>query len=183
MSIGAIITLNNQYCNQYEVIDVNHEDVANSVDIMAHTQVGNMANDSYYYTTSNIRNWINNDYLNMFDYDIKQLMKTMPVVTERTTQEDKAKLLSWRELGVTYASSYMFSTDGGEKYPVFTAGTYSTAILDRWRGAGGYGSNNNYWSRSRRSDSGTYRWSVSNNGIYSSLTYSSTCGVLPVMRF
>lgn len=183
MSLGAIITLNNQYCNQYEVIDVNHEDVANSVDIMAHTQVGNMANDTYDYKTSNIRNWINGTYLDMFDYDIKQLMKTMPVITEGTTQEDKAKILSWRELGLTYASGYMFSTDGGEKYPVFTEGSYSTAILDRWRGAGGYGSNNYYWLRSRRSDQGTLKWYVNNNGSCSAMSYSSSNGVLPVMRF
>lgn len=183
MSLGAIITLNNQYCNQYEVIDVNHEGVANSVDIMAHTQVNTMANDGYYYITGNIRSWINGAYLDMFDYDIKQLMKTMPVITEGTTQEDKAKLLSWRELGVTYDSSLMFSTDGGEKYPVFTAGAYADTVLDRWRGAGAYGSNNAYWSRSRRSDRGEYRWCVFSNGIYSSNVYSLSYGVLPVMRF
>lgn len=185
MSLGAIITLNNQYCNQYEVIDVNHEGVANSVDIMAHTQVGNMAfsSSNNNYNTSPIRDWINSTYIDAFDYDIKQLMKIMQVTTKGTVQNDKAKLLSWREMGITYNSSYFDSTDGGTQYPVFTAGAYNSAILDRWRGMGIYGNASNYWLRSRYAGNDSYVWRCLSNGTCDWNSHTLVYGVLPVMRF
>ena len=124
MSIGAIIHMNNYYCTDYEVIDVNHDGTSNTVDVMAHTQVENIVFGTIQdYNASSIRDWINSTFINAFDYDIRELMKTMQVVTKGITQNDKAKLLSWRELGIINNS--MDNTDGGTKYPVFTAGAYN----------------------------------------------------------
>ena len=182
MSVGAIIHVNNEYCNTLEVIDVEHDGVLNSVDVMAHTQVGNMVfGTSQNYNTSGVREWINSNYIDAFDYDVRELMKLQQVVTMGTTQNDKAKLLSWKEIGLT--NYYMDNTDGGTKYPVFTAGAYNTAILDRWRGPGNYGNSSYYWLRSRYTDSSNGVWFVASSGTcgYSNCTH--TYGVLPVLRF
>lgn len=181
MSVGAIIHVNNEYCNTLEVIDVEHEGVLNSVDVMAHTQVGNMVfGSSHNYNTSTVREWINSTYINAFDYDVRELMKVQQVVTMGTTQNDKAKLLSWKEIGLT--NYYMDNTDGGTKYPVFTAGACNTAILDRWRGPGNYG-NSSYWLRSRNASDSSYVWLASSPGTCNTYKITLTYGVLPVLRF
>lgn len=184
MSVGAIIHVNNEYCNTLEVIDVEHDGALNTVDVMAHTQVGNVKfGTSQNYNISSIRNWINSIYIDAFDYDVRELMKTMQVVTMGTTQYDKAKLLSWKEIGLT--NYYMDNTDGGTKYPVFTAGVYNTAILDRWRAAGNYGNSSYYWLRSRDTNYSNYVWLVGSSGTCNSNYYTTTGtnGVLPVLRF
>lgn len=183
MSVGAIIHVNNEYCNTLEVIDVEHDGVLNSVDVMAHTQVYKMGfGTSQNYNTSGVRTWINENYINAFDYEVRELMKVQQVVTMGTIQNDKAKLLSWREIGITYNSSYMDSTDGGTKYPIFTAGAYSTTILDRWRGPGNYGSSS-YWLRSRSANNSNWVWTVYSSGSCTAPNYTDTIGVLPVLRF
>ncbi len=187
MSIGAIIHMNNEYCNIYEVIDVNHEGTLNTVDVMAHTQVGNMVfGSSQNYNTSSIstiRTWINDNYINAFDYEVRELMKVQQVTTRGTTQNDKAKLLSWRELGVTYSATTVDSTDGGTQYPVFTAGAYGTAILDRWRGPGNYSHATYCWLRSRYSSGNSHVWHTVANGRCEYSSYDYDFGVLPVLRF
>ena len=57
MTIGATITLSNQYCDTYEVIGINHDGTTDTVDIMAHTQVGNQqfSASSQVYSSSDIR--------------------------------------------------------------------------------------------------------------------------------
>ena len=208
MSIGAIIHVNNEYCNTLEVIDVNHDGTLNTVDVMAHTQVNKMtfgSTNDYY--ASGVRTWINSTYINAFDYDVRELMKTMQVVTKGVTENDKAKLLSWKELGITYTSGFD-NSDGGTQYPVFTAGAYNAQILDRWRGPGNYGNASKYWLRSRytgnynniwkscfceQADSDIYyagnggdsrfvRISEYENG-YDISYITDTNGVLPVLRF
>ena len=184
MSIGAIIHMNNYYCTDYEVIDVNHDGTSGTVDVMAHTQVYAMKfGTSNNYNTSSIRDWINSTFIDSFDYDVRELMKVQQVVTRGITQNDKAKLLSWREIGVTYVSNYFDSTDGGAQYPVFTAGAYNTAILDRWRSAGNYGNANYYWTRSNLVGDSTDIWYIASYGSCATTGYSGACGVLPVLRF
>lgn len=188
MTIGAIIILNNEFCRQYEVIDVDHDSTTGTVDIMAHRQIYNMkaGSSGHDYNTSDMRSFINNDFFESFDSDIMQLAKTMNVTTLGTTNQDKVKLLSWKELGVTYNSSIMYNTDGGTQYPCFTAGAYNTDILDRWRGTGILISNTGkYWTRSATSADGNNYFSVTSTGA---LTYytkgtTDTLGILPVLRF
>ena len=182
MTVGAIIHVNNEYCNTLEVIDANHDGTLNTVDVMAHTQVYNMIfGSSQNYNISSIRDWINSTYINAFDYDVRELMKTMQVVTMGVTNYDKAKLLSWKELGIINNS--MDSTDGGTQYPVFTGGSYSATMLDRWRGPGNYGNSGNYWLRSRYTGNSSNIWRIRSTGACSYTTYSDSDGVLPVLRF
>lgn len=119
----------------------------------------------------------------MFDLEIRNLMQPMTVVTKGLTQQDKVKLLSWRELGLQYNSSYMDSTDGGEQYPVFTAGAHNTDVPDRWRAAGNYGNSSYYWLRSRHTYTTAFVWGVSSGGHCNGTNLTGSGGVLPVLRF
>ena len=187
MSIGAIVHLTNTYGNLYEVIDVNHDGTTDTVDIICHTQVANRRMDanSQDYNTSELRSWLNTDYLNAFDYDIRELMKTMNVTTKGVTNYDKVKLLSWRELGLNYNSTYMYSTDGGERYPVFTATNYNTPVPARWKAPGTYGNSNYAQFRSAVVNNASYIWVVTSIGTTDpvGLYYNQAYGVIPVLRF
>lgn len=185
MTLGAIVTLNNETCNQFEVIDKNHDGTSNTVDLMAHTQVNNMAfGESQDYNTSSVRTWLLGTYYDKFDLSIRNLMKPMTVITSGVSNTDKIKLLSWRELGLT-AYTWYDTNDGGNQYPVFTAGSQGTAILNRWRQRGTYGNDSQYYMRSKVASSPAYVNIVKSDGTCTFQGYSSsyTAGVLPVMRF
>lgn len=185
MKIGAIIHLNNTLCNTYRIIGVNHDNTTGTIDIMPTTQVGNWAfsSSSQYWANSLIRTWINGEFLMYFDQDVQDLMKVMDVVTSGSTLKDKAKLLSWKELGLTYNSTYMDSSDGGTQYSVFTAGTYNTKIINRWIPAGANGNSSYYWTRSRDTNDSCHVWIVISDGSCGTGNYTNTGGVAPVLRF
>lgn len=184
MKIGAIIHLNNTLCNTYRIIGVNHDNTTGTIDVMPTTQVANMQFlNSQYWANSTIRTWINGEFLMYFDQNVQDLMKVMDVVTSGSTLKDKAKLLSWKELGLTYNSTYMDSSDGGTQYSVFTAGTHGTKIIDRWIPAGTNGNSSVYWMRSRYASSSGNVWIVYSGGFCSGGDYSNTYGVAPVLRF
>ena len=183
MHIGALITLSNSYCSTYEVIGINHDDTANTVDIMAHTQVGNrLFGTSQVYSSSNIRTWINNTYFNAFSDNIRNAAKTMAVVTNGSaTVDDKVKLLSMTEIGATHA--YAPTGEGSLYTGVFTPGESETSIANRWRDKGTYGNANYYWLRTLHTGNTYYVWVlVRSNGSYSSYC-TDTLGILPVLRF
>jgi len=187
MSLGAIITLNNQYGTQYEVIGTNHDDTINTVDIMAHTYVGKMYFDTgsqtNSYSASTLRAWINSTFLESFDYDIRRLMKTMTVTQKGVTNTDKAKLLNWKELGVN-SFSYADSNENGVPYPVFTSGAYNSTISDRARSEGQYTSGYHfYWTRSNYTGNQTHVHVIEQSGKLDWYTPDYLSGVLPVMRF
>lgn len=183
MKIGAIIHLNNTLCNTYRIIGVNHDNTTGTIDVMPTTQVANMqfSNNNQYWANSLIRTWINGEFLMYFDQDVQDLMKVMDVVTSGSTLKDKAKLLSWKELGLT--SSYMDSSDGGTQYSVFTAGAYDTKITDRWIPAGTNGNSSAYWMRSRDANYSGRVWYVSSDGSCGYDDCTGTYGVAPVLRF
>ena len=68
LPLGCLITLNNERCNTYEVIDTNHDNTNNTVDLMAHTQVGSesFGSDNKYSSNNNIRDWLNSIYFNSY---------------------------------------------------------------------------------------------------------------------
>lgn len=185
MKIGAIIHLNNTLCNTYRIIGVNHDDTTGTIDIMPTTQVGNRAfsSSSQYWANSPIRTWINGEFLTYFDQDVQDLMKIMDVVTSGSTLKDKAKLLSWRELGLIYNSTYMDSSDGGTQYSVFTTGAYDTKITGRWIPAGTNGNSSVYWMRSRNTNYSDHVWGANSDGSCHYNYYAYTYGVAPVLRF
>lgn len=183
MTVGAIITLNNRYCNQFRVIGTNHDGTTNTVDIMPTTQVSAMyfgSSNTYY--SSSARSWINSTYIDSFDYDIRELMIPMTVITSGTTTQDKAKLLSWREIGFTTSDTRIPSNDGGELYSVFTPGN-ENANRSRIIPAGTFG-NANYWLRSRFTSDNVTLWYVYSSGViaYNNGT-NAAFGIAPVLRF
>ena len=184
-NIGTIINLNNETCSTFRVIGVDHDNTSGTVDLMPTTQVGNMAFNSsnQYWYSSTIRTWLNSTYIEYFDQDIQNLLVPMSVKTAGTTTSDKVKLLSWRELGLTYDSSYMDTNDGGEQYSVFTAGAFSTAITDRWIPKGTLGNASYYWLRSRNTNNSSNVWKVNSGGTCNPNDYSSVYGVAPALRF
>lgn len=181
LPLGCLITLNNARCNTYEVIGVNHDGTENTVDLMAHTQVGNEKfGSSQIYSSSSIRTWLNNDYFNMFDSSIRNISKTMSVITNGSdTVNDYVKLLSATEIG---ASSTTIFTGEGNKYPVFKTGSGTSGFTDVWRSAGSYDSYY-MWLRSRYPYDTTYVWDVHYSGKLDTARHSNSEGVLPVLRF
>ena len=184
MTIGATITLSNQYCDTYEVIGVNHDSTSGTVDIMAHTHV--TANSSYGtnadYISSSIRTWINGTYLDAFSADIKNTAKTMAVKVNNlsgvlTTINDKVKLLSMTEIGAT--NTYAPTNEGSLYTGVFTPGTSTTQIANRWRS----GTTNWYWLRSRYGNNAYQAWAVYYLGNCVNRDNTDVLGVLPVLRF
>ena len=187
MHAGALITLSNQYCDTYEVIGVNHDGTVNTVDIMAHTQVGDQQFSAYSqeYSSFNIRTWINDIYFNAFSSNIRNAAKTMNVVTNtdsgNTTTNDKVKLLSMTEIGATH--TYAPTEEGSLYTGVFTPNLWNTATPDRWRAAGTYGNANYYWLRSRHTSYTGAVWYVGSGGNCYVGNFAGTRGVLPVLRF
>ena len=187
MHVGALITLSNQYCSTYEVIGVNHDNDADTIDIMAHTQVGNQIFSDYsqVYSSSNVRTWINDTYFNAFSTNIKAATKTMEIITNYSTPlSDRVKLLSLTEIGTATDTDIYAPTGEGNLYTgVFTPGAASAYITNRWRAAGSYGDASYYWLRSRSTGSIDYVWYVHSSGLCSYSSYTYTYGVLPVLRF
>ena len=183
MSVGAIIHMNNYYCGDYEVIDVNHDGTLNTVDVMAHTQVYKMmfngGASGKNYNTSAIRTWINSTYIDAFDYEIRELIKIQQVAYYNNSStmylQDKAKLLSWMELNINIGT-----IDEGSAYPVFTRGAAGTADAKRWRNAGSYGDNAVYYLRSLYS---TGIAGIKNTCVMETLGEGNNIGILPVLRF
>ena len=190
MTIGATITLNNQYCDTYEVIGVNHDGTIGTVDIMAHTQAGYevfSTTNTNVYKDSSARVWINGTYFNAFSDNIRNAAKTMSVVTNtangNVTTEDKVKLLSGAEIGLT-SNSFIATNEGSLYTGVFTPGPLETAIMNRWRDKGTYGSTTDIWLRTR---------STYGSGNVANITYAGSCGysadnryaagLVPVLRF
>ena len=183
MHVGATIALSNRYCSTYEVIGVNHDGTTGTVDIMAHTQVGNQkyGTGTNLYTNANnvVRPWINTTYFNEFSESIRNAAKTMSVVVKRRdgrteTTTGKVKLLSATEIGLS--GSYVPSGEGSLYTGAFTASS-------RWREAGTYGNTNYYVLRSAHTNSDSYVWYITSNNGASYGGYSNTYGVLPVLRF
>lgn len=186
MSLNAIITLNNQYWNKFRVIGINHDGTTGTVDIMSDRQAyANAFGSNNNYQNSTVRNWLNDNYYNAFDYDIRNLMKTMAVqTTGRATLNDKVKILSCKEIGIT-ATQYYDSTELGSKYPVFTEGYHNTAVNGRWVEVGNYGNSSYYVLRTKgAADYSSSCWYVTNqNKATPMTTYTTNYGYVPVLRF
>jgi hypothetical protein len=184
MHVGATITLSNTYCTTYEVIGVNHDGTTGTVDIMAHTQVGNQQFNNGYaaYQDSSLRTWINGTYFNAFSANIRNVSKDMTVITVgKPVTTDKVKILSMAEIGATH--SYAPTAEGSLYEGVFTRGASSTVIANRWRDAGTYGSTDGYWLRTGVTNDSSKTWHVRFDTYCSSLDEYSTRGILPVLRF
>ena len=179
--VGDIIHLNHDLCNTFRVIDVNHDNTTNTVDIMPTTQVATVRFGNAIYKDSSIREWINGPYIKLFDPEIQDIMADMFVDSNNEIWSDKAKIFSATEIGLIDDEAL---DNEGEKYPIFESGKWNR-VQSRWISKGNYGSTYRYFLRSIRSNLGVsnYVWSVDNSGICDICDYDSTYGVIPVLRF
>ena len=139
------------------------------------------------YKNSDIHSWLNGTFLNLFDANIREAIKTVKIPYVNGTGGSavasganglscKIFLLSGYELGWTKSDSSYFPQDGA-KLDYFTAGTGSAA--NKKRIAKYNGSATRWWTRSPNTGSSYGVWGVHSDGSCFSCWCSSTYGVRP----
>ena len=195
LSTGVVVTLNNSYgtTNQWVVADVNHDGTSGTVDLVAKNMIQDSTTKAYggkwggnnnRYESSPIRNWLTETYITGFSTTIQNALKTMDVKITGGTLQDKIKLLSMAEVGLTQSDwEYAPNVSEGTIYPIFERGTGSTAESKRtkYTANGGYGW---YWTRSRIETNSTNVCYITSSGSYAAEPYTTTSGgIVPVIRF
>lgn len=136
---------------------------------------------------SDIKVWMNGDFLNMFDPDIRAAIKQVKipyvngpggsaVASGANGLSCKIFPLSGYELGWTRSDNSYFPVDGA-KLDYFESGTSSAA--DQKRIAKYNGSATYWWTRSPHMGYSDYVWGVYSDGSCSNYWYDSTHGVRP----
>ncbi len=136
----------------------------------------NMAAGSATWQSSSLRSWLNNNYINMLDYDIRELIGTTQFyhtakgrVTSVTTRSDAIFLLSATEYG--RSSSYGYINVEGSTLP--TASILRVAYLD--------GNAVAHWTRSPSNQSTSVVAHINRYGSLNEFSsIDSSCGVRPV---
>lgn len=187
--IGDIIKLDNLYSNEYMVIDINHDNTRNTIDIISTKQVYNMEfGNSGEYASSNVREWLNTTYLKAFtSAKIRKLFKAMEVKCITNDKigyivNDKVKIpsiieLNYREKEYSYRyQSEDYDTEGN-RYDIFTKDNI-------WIDKGIHGNANSYWLRTSNDNVANYgNFIVTSKGTISdkSAPYIKH-GVVPILR-
>ena len=144
-------------------------------------------NNDNNYRNSTLQSWLNNTFVDLFDLNIRDAIKTVKIPYVNGTGGSavasganglscKIFLLSGYELGWTKSDSSYFPQDGA-KLDYFTAGTGSAA--NQKRIAKYNGSATDWWTRSPRTGDSNYVWDVHSDGDYGDYWYSSALGVRP----
>ena len=136
---------------------------------------------------SDIKVWMNGDFLNMFDPDIRAAIKQVKipyvngpggsaVASGANGLSCKIFPLSGYELGWTRSDNSYFPVDGA-KLDYFQSGTSSAA--NQKRIAKYNGSATNWWTRSPNMNYSDFVWCVYSDGSYYNDWYYNTYGVRP----
>ena len=144
-------------------------------------------NNDNNYRNSTLQSWLNNTFVDLFDLNIRDAIKTVKIPYVNGTGGSavasganglsrKIFLLSGYELGWTKSDNSYFPQDGA-KLDYFTAGTGSAA--NQKRIAKYNGSATRWWSRSPYMSDSNSGWGVDSGGDCSSYWYSNTVGVRP----
>ena len=184
--LGKKVSLTNSSDSTYttwSIGDFNHDSTSNTCDlILDNTIHSTKFGYSQTYSGSTPRVWLIETYYNGFSTDIKNKLQTMAVASNGSTLNDKIKLLSHDEVGLTSANLiYQYSVREGSRYPIFPrggSGNYNTNS-DRIR----TGANSDWWLRSRYTNNTGYVWLVNSGGTIYYISYSDKCGLLPAIRF
>ena len=139
------------------------------------------------YKNSDIHSWLNGTFLNLFDANIREAIKTVKIPYVNGTGGSavasganglscKIFLLSGYELGWTTGDNPYFPVDGA-KLDYFTAGTGSAA--NQKRIAKYNGSATSWWTRSPHTGNSGYVWYVFSDGTYHFWGCIDTYGVRP----
>lgn len=185
--IGKKITIANSQTPEYSswiIIDFNHGNTSNTCDVQTENTVitYDIQNSSNVmdYKTGRARSFLIGNYLNGFDSQIKNLLKTMnvPIYTSDDSStlqylSDKVTLPSCTELGGVNANA-----PEGVRYPLYPNGN-NNADSSRIKA----GASTNWWTRSRYFYTGGYYYLVGANGAISRTNGTSYLGLAPIIRF
>ena len=144
-------------------------------------------NNDNNYRNSTLQSWLNNTFVDLFDLNIRDAIKTVKIPYVNGTGGSavasganglscKIFLLSGYELGWTKSDNSYFPQDGA-KLDYFTAGTGSAANQKRiakYNGSATY-----WWTRSPYTNDSGHVWSVYSDGDYYNSWYGDTDGVRP----
>lgn len=144
-------------------------------------------NNDNNYQNSTLQSWLNNTFVDLFDLNIRDAIKTVKIPYVNGTGGSavasganglscKIFLLSGYELGWTKSDNSYFPQDGA-KLDYFTAGTGSAANnkrIAKYNGSATY-----WWTRSPRTSSSSVVWLVYSDGVCDNYWYSNTYGVRP----
>ncbi len=162
--------------NIWTIADFNHDSAAGAVDLIQTQTIFNQKfNSNNYngqgiiYASSEIRTWLINTYLPTLDASIRNILKNMSISSNETTLNDKIKLLSGTEVGL---SSGSMLTEG-VAYPIFTSD--STRVRT--------GTSSYWWLRSRVTSANNMVWMIDESGRLSGEYYNATQGTVPCIRF
>lgn len=213
--VGKIVTLNNSadtrtyLPGQYIIADINHQDMyqystsytLNTIDLIATNSV--IANRTFsntsplgQWSTSDIRTWLNGDFKNGFDTEIKALMSQMIVesyygtgnqvggITDAANNNttDYVKLLSYTELNCSTFHQFMSAREGTPYSDIFTSGTYNSSNTSRVKGSNTSSSGNQWWTRSINSADTADAYYVKTEGNMGGDHGYYSYGVVPVLR-
>jgi hypothetical protein len=147
------------------------------------------SSNSNSYKASTIHTYLNGTFLNLFDADIREVIKQVKIPYVNGTGNSavasgssglscKIFLLSGREVGFSTSDNQYFPNDGA-KLSYFESGTGSSALNKRIAKLNG--SVTDWWLRSPLTDGAGVAWSVySNGGCHSSLCANSY-GIRPAL--
>lgn len=145
------------------------------------------SSNSNSYKASTIHSYLNSTFLNLFDANIREQIKTVkipyvngtansPVASGANGLSAQIFLLSGYEVGWTQSTNSYFPIDGAcLSYFSGTAATDSKRI--------GYlnGAANNWWLRSPRTSGADYAWLVLDNGSRDNRGCSDSYGIRPAL--
>lgn len=147
------------------------------------------SSNSNSYKASTIHSYLNGTFLNLFDADIREVIKQVKIPYVNGTANSavasganglscKIFLLSSREVGFSTSDNQYFPNDGA-KLSYFESGTGSSALNKRIAKLNG--SATLWWLRSPYTRSTNDAWLVLSTGSYSSSSCTNSFGIRPAL--
>ena len=147
------------------------------------------SSNSNSYKASTIHTYLNGTFLNLFDADIREVIKQVKIPYVNGTANAavasganglscKIFLLSGYEVGFRQSDNRAFPIDGA-KLSYFEAGTGSSALNKRIAKLNG--SATNWWLRSPRASGDSLAWLVNSNGDSTGGNCSNSYGIRPAL--
>ena len=180
--IGAQVILNHTTKTvPWTIIGYNHDGTSYTFDLMSSVSMYDNTGfgGSEYYGSSYVRTTINN-MVSGFGSDIQNRLQTMNVVSSGYINNDKVKLLSLTEMGITSGDGHP-GVEGNTYSGYFTTGRSIGRYGDLIRNSSS-GSVVDYWTRSRYTNASQMVFCIADNGNIYKGGLSDTHSYLPVIR-
>ena len=171
----------------WTIIGYNHDGTSYTFDLWSSASIYDnqpFSSSSQTYSSSTVRTSINN-MVSGFSSDIQERLLTMSVQSQQapglTSTNDKAKLLSLTEMGIT-SGNYHPGVEGNTYSNYFTSGrSTNTRYTDLIRKKSN-GANTLYWTRSRFVTSVDSVFDVEEDGSTAGRQCDTQISLLPVIR-